>query len=277
MSSTNSNTNANNVRAQTVDILRENMASLHQNIYAHNQIIRGYNENLTTMLEMLQSVRPVANLSLSNSMINRDSILHTPLLRGTGRYNNQLTNLLYSTIINGLLPYTETTEQQRLTPQQISSLTRDIPYTTDMSQTTCHICQEEFVENETVCQIIGCSHIFHKPELMQWLQTSNSCPICRLVLTTTTTTTEPVTERNIRTSDSSNNITNHQNRNTTTSREHVRNTTINNNRNQSVTDSNIDQYIENVISRFLTTTPTIDSSGTIVYTFDIPFNLSNSI
>ena len=167
--------------------------------------------------------------------------------------------------MNGLLPSTETTEQQRLTPEQISSLTRDIPYTSDISQTTCHICQEEFVENETVCQIIGCSHIFHKPELMRWLQTSNSCPICRLELTTTNT--EHVTERNIR--------TNNQNRNT--SREPVRNTTTNNNRNQSVTESNMDQTIENMISRFLTTTPTVDSSGTIVYTFDIPLNFSNGI
>ena len=278
MSNTNNNTNANIIRAELFDMLRENMTALHQNFAVYNQNMREYNQNIRMMMQMTQSVRPVANPSLVNARtyttlpIN-DNLYTTTRGRMTGNYINPIENLLYSTIINGLLPSTETTEQQRLTPEQISSLTRDIPYTSDISQTTCDICQEEFVENETVCQIIGCSHIFHKPELMRWLQTSNSCPICRLELTITNT--EPVTERNIRTNDTSNNITNNQSRNT--SREPVRNTTTNNNINQSVTESNIDQTIEDMISRFLTTTPTVDPSGTLVYTFDIPLNFSNGI
>ena len=65
-------------------------------------------------------------------------------------------------------------------------------------QQTCPITMEPFQTGDVLCEILGCHHIFRRPALMNWLQRSSRCPVCRYTLrsytpsnTTTTTTTNP--------------------------------------------------------------------------------------
>ena len=72
MSNTNNNTNANTIRAELFDMIRENLRVYHQNFSSYNLNMREYNQNIRMMMQMTQSVRPVANPSLSSSRVNTD-------------------------------------------------------------------------------------------------------------------------------------------------------------------------------------------------------------
>ncbi|XP_030549943.2 E3 ubiquitin-protein ligase RNF181-like [Rhodamnia argentea] len=47
----------------------------------------------------------------------------------------------------------------------------------------CSICLEDFHRAEKVAEL-PCSHVFHRPCIIQWLDSSNSCPLCRCQLDT---------------------------------------------------------------------------------------------
>ncbi len=48
---------------------------------------------------------------------------------------------------------------------------------------SCSICQEEFPEKSKVVELF-CSHCFHKKCIKPWLETHNTCPVCRIELET---------------------------------------------------------------------------------------------
>ena len=47
---------------------------------------------------------------------------------------------------------------------------------------TCSICLTDFEVDDTLCKLIVCKHEFHRECLEDWLQTENSCPLCRNVI-----------------------------------------------------------------------------------------------
>ncbi|KAI3435234.1 Cytosolic Fe-S cluster assembly factor NBP35 [Psidium guajava] len=47
----------------------------------------------------------------------------------------------------------------------------------------CSICLEDYHGPEKVAEL-PCSHVFHRPCIIQWLESSNSCPLCRCRLDT---------------------------------------------------------------------------------------------
>mgnify|MGYP003587671626 CR=1 FL=1 len=42
----------------------------------------------------------------------------------------------------------------------------------------CAVCTEDFAEKDTVMRL-ECSHLFHEECLLPWLETNNTCPMCR--------------------------------------------------------------------------------------------------
>jgi len=56
--------------------------------------------------------------------------------------------------------------------------------TVDMlcDQPSCPVCSEDYVVGEVVTKL-PCSHIFHRPCVLPWLETRRTCPICRFELT----------------------------------------------------------------------------------------------
>jgi hypothetical protein len=67
-----------------------------------------------------------------------------------------------------------------LTMSQIDASTQNLTYDCDtMNQTQCPITLDDFVDNESVCQIVHCGHMFRRSNLMRWLDTHTCCPVCR--------------------------------------------------------------------------------------------------
>ena len=46
-------------------------------------------------------------------------------------------------------------------------------------ETRCVVCQENFLEGETVKRVEECTHMFHVPCIETWLQSNCTCPVCR--------------------------------------------------------------------------------------------------
>jgi hypothetical protein len=42
----------------------------------------------------------------------------------------------------------------------------------------CDICQEHIFHGDTILQLEPCGHIFHKNELLDWIDSNNICPKC---------------------------------------------------------------------------------------------------
>lgn len=77
---------------------------------------------------------------------------------------------------------------QPLTDAQIANSTNTFEYNENsrsmVSDTRCPISLETFQQGDTLCQIVGCGHVFKRPVLMNWLRRSSQCPICRYNLAT---------------------------------------------------------------------------------------------
>ena len=74
--------------------------------------------------------------------------------------------------------YNDTAIKKVASPQGLALL-QDVSYnTSDIINSTCPITFETFDETTTVCAM-PCKHGFNKAALLEWLQESNMCPICR--------------------------------------------------------------------------------------------------
>ena len=93
-----------------------------------------------------------------------------------------------------------------MTREEISRTTRTFSYIRDSlpeDRRTCPITMEQFQPGDVLCEILGCNHTFRRPALMNWLQRSSRCPVCRYALNSYGTETNNTTP-----STSSNNIPN---------------------------------------------------------------------
>jgi len=270
----NNNTNNNNRNNQILEIVRDSMESLHNNIYHYNNNIRDYNHNIRTMLDMIHSTRTDTSTILQ-TYPRYSTVRRRPYLNGTN-VENDFINLVYQRVLNAFVTglendYTNTSGvTQGLTQEQINQHTQDILYTPDLNQTTCHICQEDFVENETVCQIMSCRHIFHKPELMTWFERHSTCPVCRQDVT------RPPTRQPRQRNNTQNTQEASSSSRTTVPREHPVGSQLN--LDTQTTNELLDNF-SNVLTNMISNqTPQIDSSGSLVYTFDFPiYNYLNRL
>lgn len=136
------------IRARSLEFTRAFMTEYNENIRLHNEMMSEYNRNVTRMIGILHqpTVTPVQSTSRSD-----------------------IETLIY------LLSQNNT-----LSRIQIENATRLVAYNAEtFSSTQCPISLDDFVENEIVCQIIHCRHIFKQRNIMRWLETHTCCPVCR--------------------------------------------------------------------------------------------------
>ena len=82
---------------------------------------------------------------------------------------------------------TETDEVDRkdiktgLSKSQIKEGTKDVMYTSELfhDRNKCPISLDDFDDNEIVCKIRNCRHIFKRDYIMRWFENHTCCPVCR--------------------------------------------------------------------------------------------------
>lgn len=115
-------------------------------------------------------------------------VLNQLLTNIMGNLDNNITDLLF----NASEPQRTPASQSAIASLQAFSY--DTP-TNEQGQlpsnntTTCSVCMENFVKEDTLLKI-GCGHAFHKDCLLPWLQTNNTCPVCRHELDATSDQTQ---------------------------------------------------------------------------------------
>lgn len=178
-----------------------------ENITQHNRVIETYNQNVTTLLTLLNNI--LEHHTLRNRQQNTDyrdfnyyyRNLFQPRRGGTISRNRgaslDLSNLVYllnlpiQVGVNGGAAVA-TERPTPLTLTEIAHATRIIYYDESMGERRCPISLDDFIPNEQVCQIRGCRHYFKPQHLLRWLESHVECPVCRYDLrqyrTSTSTT-----------------------------------------------------------------------------------------
>jgi len=108
------------------------------------------------------------------------------------------TNIINETVHN-MMPGLFQDVQVSATAEQIANATETYNYRAlENTHTNCPITLEEFQENETVCQIRQCGHLFREMAIKNWFRQNVRCPVCRFDIRTDNPT-EPGEEETART------------------------------------------------------------------------------
>ena len=146
-------------RTRSMEFMRTFITDYNQTIRTHNDMMLEYNRNVTSIIDILNR--------------SPDAPPPTPTNRSSSRAD-------IATLIHLLSQAGPNERPVGLSRTQIESATHIVAYVTDNFNTTqCPISLDEFVENEMVCQIIHCRHIFKRRNIMRWLETNAHCPVCR--------------------------------------------------------------------------------------------------
>ena len=211
-----------------------NMRFVNRQLDTFNLIIRGYNENhieyqrnigqILTMLYINNTNyrnRLIQPLPVSNQRTNQNRGRPTtrPHVTPIASRTRRPTQLFSRTtpLTSSLFEFRTTPSlfqepppnpnQQPLTMEQIVNATTTFEYNDNtrasLSDYRCPISLENFQNGDTLCRINGCGHVFNKRVLLNWLQRSSQCPVCRHNLSQNNETNESQT--NIPQQDSSNN------------------------------------------------------------------------
>jgi hypothetical protein len=156
----------NRSRSRSPEYLRAFFNEYLQTMRTHTAMMSEYNRNITNIISMLgesdtpRVSRPYGNRSDIATLIY--------LLSQTGRRSG-------------------------LSQIQIENATENVVYTSETFPgiTQCPISLDDFEENEVICQISHCRHIFKTHNIMRWFDRHTCCPVCRYNLQ------EPVTENNV--------------------------------------------------------------------------------
>jgi hypothetical protein len=247
--------------ARRMQIMREIISNYNENVRLNNQQMMEYHQNMREILDMVRSFPDLQT---------RASSIPTPTpSRNTNRLNiyPELSTLLYL-LSNTTIERQQSHRTESLSRMQIQSATRNIHYTTDLSYNVCPISLEDFVENEEVCQIKQCGHIFKKNSIMRWFSASHvHCPVCRYDL-------RNYQEPNNNDSDEGIEESRSEPIEPDTSEVNNNNTTSENRNTRYVQD--ISGIFTNLYEQlFLNNIMDSDSSGNLVYTFEFPLYYAN--
>ena len=156
----------------------------------YSKIMRGYNDNMYSMINVLRDCITVP--PNPNRHPRRERQVPTRTTYSSPSYTNTTTQAPPTRTANSVpiftyLFYPERTRQEfqdvvvRPTQQQINTATERITFSIDETNINirCPITLEEFQEGDSLCQIIPCSHLFRELPLRNWFRSNVRCPVCR--------------------------------------------------------------------------------------------------
>jgi hypothetical protein len=248
--------NLRNSRNHHNEYFREIVNSYNENVRIHNQHMIEYHHNMRYILAMLDSYNfsPESIFSMPRSARTRQSPI------SSSQINSDLSSLIYllNSHFNGRTTSPVSPHENNdntLSVDQIENATQNVLYSPLLGETRCPISLEEFNENDYVCQIKHCGHIFKRTSLMRWFERYSSCPVCRYNL-------HDYPEENIRNNTATDmDIDIDIDENTTSSGIDTASTRS--------TINNISRLLTDLISENIPG-GSLDSSNNLIYTFDIP-------
>jgi hypothetical protein len=147
-----------------------------------------YNTNMLQYQANIREMLRLINVNSINYRLRMNENRQTHQNRNSFRHftntNTQRQNGNNSFIFSQWTqPLFNQTRSRILSQTQINQYTTTFTYS-DQSQehvneTRCPISLENFQNGDSLCQIIGCGHVFLRTNLMNWFRRSHQCPICR--------------------------------------------------------------------------------------------------
>ena len=228
---------------------------LHENFYYYQRNIRDYGDNLHEYNNNMATY-----LSIMSNQILPTRRQHERLFTSASRLSgiNPYRNLYQirdegHTFTN---TFTNTFEDVIVRPTitQITQSTELILYDNSLPHPSCSITLESFQEGEQVCRIIGCGHIFKQTAIQRWFERNVRCPVCRYDIREYT----PLEREREDEEDEQDNVV---------ERQQTPQTTL---------TSMLTGAIRSFVNNELRNIPPSNSLNELIYTFEIPIDLSNN-
>lgn len=154
--------------------------TIYETMINYNTNMLQYQANIREMLRLINVNSINYRLRMNENRQthqNRNSFRH---FTNTTHRQNGNNSFLFS---QWTQPLFNQTRPRILSQTQINQYTTTFTYS-DQSQelineTRCPISLENFQNGDSLCQIIGCGHVFLRTNLMNWFRRSHQCPICR--------------------------------------------------------------------------------------------------
>jgi len=155
--------------------------TIYETMINYNTNMLQYQANIREMLRLMNVNSTNYQLRMNESRQmhqNRNSFRH--FTNTTTQRQNGNNSFIFS---QWTQPLFNQTRPRILSQTQINQYTTTFTYS-DQSQehvneTRCPISLENFQNGDSLCQIIGCGHVFLRTNLMNWFRRSHQCPICR--------------------------------------------------------------------------------------------------
>ena len=191
---TTNNTNRNNRNNMTQ---QSNVNPSPSMRYVNRQLDTIYESMLnynTNMLQYHANIREMLRLINVNSMNYRSRInenrqshdnrntpnIPRPPFNNTRQRENGNNSFFFSQWTQPLFNQSiSPTLSQAQIQQNTSTFTYSEQSQEHVRETRCPISLENFQNGDSLCQIIGCGHVFLHTNLMSWFSRSHQCPICR--------------------------------------------------------------------------------------------------
>ena len=155
--------------------------TIYETMINYNTNMLQYQANIREMLRLMNVNSINYRLRMNENRQphqNRNSFRH--FTNATAQRQNGNNSFIFS---QWTQPLFNQTRPRILNQTQINQSTTTFTYS-DQSQelineTRCPISLENFQNGDSLCQIIGCGHVFLRTNLMNWFRRSHQCPICR--------------------------------------------------------------------------------------------------
>ena len=160
--------------------MNRQLDTIYETMINYNTNMLQYQANIREMLRLINVNSINYRLRMNENRQthqNRNSFRH---FTNTTHRQNGNNSFLFS---QWTQPLFNQTRPRILSQTQINQYTTTFTYS-DQSQelineTRCPISLENFQNGDSLCQIIGCGHVFLRTNLMNWFRRSHQCPICR--------------------------------------------------------------------------------------------------
>uniref|UniRef100_A0A6C0B4E3 RING-type domain-containing protein n=1 Tax=viral metagenome TaxID=1070528 RepID=A0A6C0B4E3_9ZZZZ len=144
---------------------------------------RRFHDNVASYIQIVQSTLNRQRRGSNYPHYNQNNT-SVPNNNRYAFYNTPFSDTIYTNIINETVHHAMPGLFQDVlvnaTEEQINNATESFNYRAEETiHTRCPITLEDFQENESVCQIRQCGHLFREMAIKNWFRQNVRCPVCR--------------------------------------------------------------------------------------------------